>query len=267
MVITQERIEYEHYGERFVIKPFADAHIGNTYCDIKGIKEYLKDTDDHTYIIGLGDTLDSVIVTDRRYTKHADSTMADAIIDDQIDIAYELLAPYKDRILGLGSGNHEEVISRHYGDVAQPISSALGVPYLGYMGFVNLRLNYSGTRQHGYTMLLHHGHGMGRLLGAKMINLQRLSHKFDADIYLIGHIHTYMQHRDYVLGIRTSGRRLPTLEKRTRYYASAPSYFDAYVADTRTNYAQTKALYPQPNGCLRMELTNEYVKIEPLLGD
>ena len=134
MIIIEHRVEYK-YGDEFRIKPLFDTHIGNAYCDMNAIRSYLSDTDDKTLIIGGGDTMDSIVVPDKRYSKHADMTERDAIIDEHIDMAYNLLYPYAQQIVGIGSGNHESVINTRCGThPGRRLAKALNAPILGTLG-------------------------------------------------------------------------------------------------------------------------------------
>ena len=90
---------------------------------------------------------------------------------------------------------------------------------------------------------------MGQLLGGKVINIHRLSHKFDADIFLTGHIHTYFTTSDVLVGISKAGR----LQNKSRLYASGPAYLKAYVESNVSTYTERSAVYPQPMGCMRLK--------------
>ena len=83
------------------IKPLADVHYGNSYCDLKAFKAFLADVDENTYFLGVGDILDSIIVKDKRYSKSADATESDAIINAVTFDMINILTPYRDKILGL----------------------------------------------------------------------------------------------------------------------------------------------------------------------
>lgn len=240
---------------------FGDTHFGIPDMNMKLLKKHIEMCRrEKAGWFHLGDWCDFISPNDRRYS--IDNPQPS--ITEQIEQAIDAFWPIKDQCVAVLSGNHEEAIEKNYGSVMSGrtgIAGVLGVPYLGYSGFVGLRLYDSKqyledkrTPSKSYTLFLHHGHGMGALLGAKTINLHRMGHKFDADIYFIGHIHTYLQHMDLRKGIKTQSLRQPTLTERRRYYASTPSYFDPYVENEKSNYAERKALYPQPMGCLRMEI-------------
>ena len=269
--------------EPVIIYVFADTHFGNPGVNKELLKRHIQMVkDEGAGWIHLGDWVESIGPKDRRF----DIRTATPIIE-QYQEAFEYFEPIASQNICVLSGNHDETNSKNYGDEVSRLARDLGMPYLGYSGFVHLKLytkppsleqRYNPTKT--YTLFLHHGHGMGFLVGAKTINMQRLSHKWNADVYLIGHIHTYLSHIDRVQSIRTHGMKWPTLINKHRYYASAPSYFDSYRESIIANYAEMKAMYPQPCGCLRMEINqrqhrNELgkmhyewtLKIEPLLGE
>ena len=107
------RILYK-YGDTFTIKPILDPHLGAKASDVPALKKYLAGSNKKTYFIGIGDLFDSIIWTDPRYTKSNDATAENEILDEQINMGAELLWPYREKIIGLGMGNHEwNVVKRH----------------------------------------------------------------------------------------------------------------------------------------------------------
>ncbi len=139
MIVHEYPISYK-FGEEIVIKPLADVHLGNKYCDTRALKQYLESAKD-TYIIGNGDLIDAIITKDlKRYEKHADGTLGDDIVDEQINRMVEILEPHRERIIGLGTGNHEDTIRRNCGtDPTTRICKALGCKNLGYSWMVKLK--------------------------------------------------------------------------------------------------------------------------------
>ena len=91
MIVSTVRINYT-YGETIKLKPIFDVHLGNKYSDKPALKRYLADSDDSTYFIGGGDFLDSIITKDiKRYKKSTDDTIGDAVIDEQVELGYDML--------------------------------------------------------------------------------------------------------------------------------------------------------------------------------
>ena len=109
MKVVTYRIPYK-FGDEITLKPLFDLHKGAKAHDRRALKNFLADSDEKTYFLGGGDMMDSIIVRDKRYQKSSDGTFGDNIIDEQEDELYEDLEPYKNRIIGIGVGNHEEVL-------------------------------------------------------------------------------------------------------------------------------------------------------------
>jgi len=175
------------------LKPLFDLHIGHSLSDRVGFKQYLSDIDDKTFIIGGGDILDSIIVQDPRFRKGLDASETEAIIDDQIDEAYELLKPYRDKIICMGIGNHEqEVVKRHGTNPMKRLCKALDCEYMGLSYLLALKLRHP-KNGHGrrYICYVHHGFGGGsRTEGGEITKYSRFIMSWDADAYLVGHGHT-----------------------------------------------------------------------------
>ena len=191
MIIHEQRIPY-CYGDEFTIKPLFDIHYGNAYCDTRALKEYLSDTDEKTYIFGGGDSIDAVITRDsKRYMKHSDATETDAVIDEQVDGLYEILAPYKERFIGLMDGNHEHTIVKHHGtNPTKRLCEKLGTTHLGFSCLIKLVFSENGGRVRTVLIRAHHGWGGGsRTQGADLTKFSKEVAYWDADIFCYGHVH------------------------------------------------------------------------------
>jgi hypothetical protein len=196
--------------------------------------------------VHLGDWVEGITPKDRRF----DIRTANPV-EEQYDLAHDYFLPIADQGIAVLTGNHDEYIAKEYGDRVSRLARDLDVPYLGYSGFVVLKLD-AGAARRSYIIYLHHGAGGGRKLGAKAIRMQELSAKFVADIYLVGHNHTYQSHVDRIVAVKSSGLRYPKITDGNRYYVAAPAYFDSYVPNNGTNYAERGQLYPQPTGKVRL---------------
>jgi len=241
MIVTTFRIPYR-YGETVKIKPIFDVHLGNRYCDVKSFKSFLADSDESTYFFGGGDFLDSIITRDaKRYVKHADDTVGDAIIDEQVDRGYELLKPYKDRIIGWGRGNHEQTILKHCGtDPAGRLAERLGCTYLGYSGLVRLLLTEDGGRGRMVVIRWHHGWGGGsRTLGADLTKYSKDIAYWDSDIYLYGHVHK--KQNDEIPRMGLVGERLVAKPKTI---AICGTFLKTYTNTTDSTYAEEMGYPP-----------------------
>jgi hypothetical protein len=203
MICIEKRLDYT-YGDIFKIKPIADVHLGNKFCDLKAFKAYIENTDDKTYFFGLGDLLDSVIVKDqKRYRKSSDGSPGDAddILGWQINQMAEILKPIKDRIIVLGDGNHEHTIIDHCSlNPVKMLCDLLSVPYGGYTYFLTLRFRENDGRGRTVTIRASHGWGGGRTEGADITKFCRDAGRYDADLFCYGHVHKLQSYAMPVIG-------------------------------------------------------------------
>jgi hypothetical protein len=178
-------------GETFYLKPFFDIHAGSTACDLAAFKRDLKNTCDNTYLFFGGDLFDSIVVTDKRYRKSGDASLSDAIIDENINEMADILKDYKHRIIGIGSGNHEDVIVKRYGtDPIGRLCKRLDIPAAGFSGLFKLSFTYNGGRGRTVIVRYHHGWGGGsRTQGADLTKFSKDMMHWEADVFLYGHVH------------------------------------------------------------------------------
>ena len=190
MIVDTIKINYKQ-GQTIKIRPFSDVHLQNRWCDKRAFKSYL-DADDSTYFLSVGDLFDGIITSDvKRYRKSTDETEGDNILNDIVDMAYELLEPVKDRILFLADGNHEKSIQRNCSfSLTRALCSALKVPQFGYSWMFRLVLTQNGNAGRSIYFYGNHGWGGGtRTEGGNITKFSKHVPSYDADIYLFGHVH------------------------------------------------------------------------------
>jgi len=244
--------------------PLGDFHIGTKACAIDKLKaliKWVKDTPD-VYVIGLGDYCDLINLSDSRF----DPTMiADSISDqknylcrmaqNQAEECIELFTPIKDRIIGLGEGNHEFAIQKHYHyDIMYRICGALDVRYLGWSSLTRLRMkrksNYKNS-SYIVNIFCEHGSQAGRKKGGKVNSLEDRSNDIEADIYLRGHSHDKLATTKVQLYMPKQG--VPALAVKKRVYAICPSFFQTYTKDAIT-YGEMKGYPPTSTGIVRIDI-------------
>ena len=111
--------------EQVHIHVFADLHIGDAQCDTTEIKNRIfkvKD-DPMAYCVLNGDIIDNASrssigdIENRQYN-----------IMEQVEVAYNMFAPIKDKILCIVTGNHEQRAMRKEGiDLTQVLATYLGL--------------------------------------------------------------------------------------------------------------------------------------------
>lgn len=241
------RIAYE-LGDVFTIKPVSDIHFGSSHCDIKALKKFLGEPDPKTYIIGLGDWLDSIITSDsKRYRKSGDGNdpASDDIIDNQIEALYKIMEPYKSQIIGIGIGNHEDAIVKHCGtNPMKRMAEKLGTLYLGYSFLIRLLFRTEAGGGRAVVIRGHHGHGGGsRTQGADLTKYARDSQYIEADIYLYGHVHRLQY--DTVPRLSLRGE---TLIAKDKHILICGTFLKTYSDSTDVTYSEIKGYPPASIG-------------------
>ncbi len=253
MKTTTHRITYKP-GDVIKIKPLSDIHYGVKGCDVSALKRFLAESDDNTRFFGLGDTMDSIVVTDPRYSKSADDTPSATIVDDQIDGLEEIIAPYKERILGLGRGNHEDTVIKKSGtDPMGRLCKRLGVAYLGYSGLMKIVLRQKNGGGKTVVIRYHHGWGGGsRTQGADLTKYSKDIAYWDADVYLYGHVHRRQSDRIPRMGM--SGDKLIS---KPIMLGICGTFLKTYTAGTSATYSEIKGYPPVEIGGLTLNIKPE----------
>lgn len=198
MEVIEKTFNYSR-PDSFHIYPFGDAHLGALYCLEDEIKETFYEVKHckNAYIVGVGDYSECITQNDPRFEIRglADWVEPDNIVESQRKRVVELFKPVANKIICLGTGNHEESIHRfHSNDITRNICADLGVPYSGYHAFINLSFNRSGGSTRAYVVHAWHGAGAAQTEGARLMRLMRLVNDIQADIYLMGHLHAMTSH-------------------------------------------------------------------------
>lgn len=253
MIVSTSRIQYK-YGETIKLKPIFDVHLGDKYSDKAAFRRYLADSDKSTYFFGGGDYLDSITIKDVRYEKHADDTSGDAIIDEQVELGYELLEPYKNRIIGWGRGNHEAKIKKHCGtDPAGRLAKMLECPYLGYSGLIRLILSEKGDRGRTVVIRWHHGWGGGsRTQGNDLTKYSKDIAYWDADVFLYGHVHK--KQTDEIPRLGLSGEKLIS---KPLIIGICGTYLKTYTQTPDSTYSEEAGYPPTLIGGLTLHIKPE----------
>ncbi len=245
-----KRIEYK-YSQEIKIKVIADVHYGHTLCDIKAFKNYLADSDENTYFLGIGDLCDSICVTDPRYRKSIDAIASEEILDEQIQGMYNMLLPYKEKIILCGIGNHEDVITKRCGtNPIKRLCSMLEIPYAGYSYFLKLQLHENGSRVRTIMFKCHHGYGGGsRTQGNNITKFAKDMSFYDADVFVYGHVHS-LQH-DVVPRLSIVGDKLVAKPK---ILAICGTWKKSLTEDNTTSWEEVQGFPPVMIGGLNINI-------------
>ena len=254
---------------------FSDTHVGNI-----GFNEKLLDAqiemcrrEDALWIHG-GDWIEGIAPDDPRFDIRL---VGNKDITEQYEMIADKFYPIRKNCICILSGNHDEKLSKKYGDGVATIGRRLNVRYLGYSGFINLRLWHQENKlklkknpNYSFKIFCYHGRGAGRTIGSKINNIYDLSHQNDANMYIFAHTHTFAYYIDIYKQIKGDKLNKSRIHKKKRYYISPPSYLDGYTEAKVSSYVEKGAYQEMVVGCVRVELYRDGnkigVNVRPILG-
>jgi hypothetical protein len=174
---------YNFNGDIAVVN-LGDLHLGSSFCDVSGVDKAIDYIlkNENVYWVSTGDILDINLKQSKTFDYGGMS------VGKEIEMAVKMLEPIKQKCLGVVGSNHHYRVEKEIGlNIDNMLCKMLGIPYLGYTGF--LRLIVEGC---GHFVCLHHTNGFGRTRGAKANSAERLSDVYRGyDVYMTGHTHCY----------------------------------------------------------------------------
>ena len=200
--------------------PLGDLHRGDRHLTKRGLnklKGYLDWVMErkNAYVFLMGDILN---VASRTSKTNPFESMSG---DDEYQAAIDLFSPYKSRIIGAISGNHEARMAKEFGfNPLIPFCRELGITYCQFSAAIRVRVGKRKGTANQYEQVYwgyaHHGTGGGGSLGAALnrkVKLQEIMHGMDW--YMAGH-----DHQNIV------GRRDILLPKRDKIVQQRVHYID-----------------------------------------
>ncbi len=183
-------IEFSDNVMEIKIAPISDLHVGSPDFDEKLANKFLKDLyNQGAYFILLGDLMNANI-------KNSKGDTYSEILNpqQQLDALVNIFGEYKDRILGIVSGNHELRIEKEVGvDIMNVFAQLIGKQevYDRDVIFLNIRFGklYMNNKKASYHILALHGWTNARTVGGKFNPLYSLRNVALADCYIVAHTH------------------------------------------------------------------------------
>uniref|UniRef100_A0A6M3LV44 Calcineurin-like phosphoesterase domain-containing protein n=1 Tax=viral metagenome TaxID=1070528 RepID=A0A6M3LV44_9ZZZZ len=195
MEVIVKEIEYNR-PDVFTLYPFFDAHLGAVECAELALSRKVLECANLGRLglaLGGGDWLDCITHNDKRFSMNGLAPWVERsnIVESQRNRAEGIFHLIVDQLLGIGTGNHEETIhSLHDNDIIRNLCNDMKVPYAGYQTFYILKFRRAGKFTHSVKIHSWHGSGAAQVEGARLSRLTRLVNDIEADIYLMGHLHT-----------------------------------------------------------------------------
>jgi len=228
-------------SDKIQLIPFGDIHYGAKECNLKRAKETIDwvAKHDNARVILMGDLLNSA-------TK---SSVGAAVFDENIsgqsqyDDVVELLTPIKDKIYGSYIGNHEQRIFNLTGyNITKMMAKELDYKYYGFGCFQKIKVG-----NNNYVIYGTHGSSGAILPYTKIRKLLDMSAYIDADLYLMGHVHSLQVHTQEVKRVNLRNKQV---ERKKKYYVLTGHYLDY-----EDSYAEMKNMRPEKQGSPTITLT------------
>lgn len=223
---------------------FSDIHFDSPDCDKMTFKQHLDYClKDHRYILINGDLFDAILLKDQKRAVPSNTEHRDNQLNVKLEETAHFLTPYKDQILFISRGNHEESILKYSGiDLLQMLCLMLNagnkhqITYGNYANFLRFSwLNNAKKSVAHYDIFTHHGAGGSAPVTKGMIDFSRLANGVNADLIWVGHKHqSIVDYSAPVMYIDNNG----TIVLKNRQLIQTPSYQKGRTIDYNVNFAE-----------------------------
>jgi len=244
----------QKYGERFDLIPIGDIHYGNWQCDteyFENLIDWIKHQK-NILVLGMGDYCECITPTDKRFDMDSTTEYRPA---EQYHYIYKQFKKIQDKIIGIHIGHHGDTLRLHaFDNYDLKLANDLGVKYLDWHAFNILNFNYKTTRNITSRFVVYscHGNGGGSTTGAKVNKVEELAKFYDADIYLMGHLHKCLTTTDNQISL-INGLRGNRLTTRKRIFAVTGTML-RYPIEGKSGYEARKGYRPMKPGVVKIKL-------------
>ncbi len=241
--------------EYIEIVPIGDVHYGNPNCSKKKFLDTVNriEQSPKTYVILMGDLIDAIIPTDKRFDPDEDNKYT--FIEDAYQWMKNALEPIKSRIICALTGNHEyKLHSLGFADLTKRLAEELGCKYAGYSAFINIKI-LPKTHQRSLMIYAHHGYIAGRKTGGTVNAIENISQYYDADIFMLAHSHKLFH---------TTQSRINWSGDRDVLFCSTGTFLETATWN-KSSYSERAGFPPQRIGCLSIKyypMTHKYTVCE-----
>jgi len=250
LICLEYRIPYR-IGETIRIKFSTDAHLMNRYCDERALRAFFDDNRRNIYFVDVGDWFDAIAPSDPRYRRSVVRIgSSDAVMNDGLDISKEILYSHRKRMIGMGRGNHDDLILRRGGmDLTRLLLGQLegetkdnptAFPRsLGYSWGLTLRFRAEDGGGRTLRIRGHHGWGRGsRTQEADLTKFSKDMAVWDADVFIYGHVHR--RQTDSINRMAFTGSRIIS---RPKLLGICGTFLKTYSTTDEPTYSE-RAGYP-----------------------
>lgn len=266
-------------SDQFTLWVLGDVHLGAKACDEK---RFIADVatiskDPYAFWIGIGDYCDHIGHRDKRFCANE---IADWVSVSNLGNfgqvvsarARDLMAPIKNKCLGLLYGNHEGsyMAQNEQSGMHKWLCHELGVADLGYcclMDVVFRRTSGKSTPRlirhdnaedmdvcsKQFRIFAHHGAGSSATPGGKLNRVIKFMQDFEADIYMMGHVHDQKGQRRVRI---EANAKCDALVQKESIGVITGSYLKCYPQG-HSSYGEQKGYSPTSLGAVKIFIKPE----------
>lgn len=249
-------------GTTLKLALFSDIHFDSPDCDKTTLKKHLDFClKDGRYILIGGDLFDAILLRDGKRAVNHLMEKGDNQLNTKINAIVEFLKPYKDIILFIGRGNHEESILKYSGvDILELVTQLLNagskhqIQYGNYANFLRFNfVNKSNRSLLHYDIFENHGAGGNSPVTKGMIDFNRIAKGTLTDLIWLGHKHNAIaDYSDPIMYLDQNGE----VKMKNRQCIQTPSYQKGRtVDDHNVNFAERFYSHQALPGFGSIELT------------
>lgn len=266
MIIHRYRVHSE-LGEPFPRFLASDLHMGSSNCDHQAITaDFSNACDKGARILVNGDLFDAIGPMDKRFDLNVlhhsirgEKDLTGAIVD----LAVELLRPFRHNIDVMGIGNHEESWIKYYSTdpvrllIARLNAEGANIRHGSQAGYIVTQFVVPGFkgRQACHKLCYYHGTGGDSPVTKGMIDFQRQGRNWRHDCLTFGHKHNITATVDAIGDVDSDG-----FVQHKQLGLQTGSYYQNYGENTEKkplnySFAEKFRHAPKPLGGLFLVLT------------
>jgi len=247
-------------NQKILLMPLGDIHEGSEDWPKKKFVEHLKwGIDKGATFLGMGDPFDFTSDSQRAIMaplRESTKKQLDDFVRERVEKFAELIAFTEGRWIGMLEGNHSWQFQNGR-TTDQLLCERLGCEFFGTSAFIRVAFGVQYHPEADCTIFVHHGIGGGRTVGGHLNRLEDLLKWIEADIYLMGHVHSKVNDpidRQYIGPDGTHYHRTKLMARTggwLRGYASSPpKEITAPAIESRGSYVEKHAMMPTSMGGL-----------------
>ena len=257
--------------QRALIMPIGDVHYGSRDWPLEKFKTHLDwGMERGSYFLGMGEYLDFLSHSQRALIgpmRDSAKELMDDMVKEKTLEFIDILKPTKGRWIGFLEGDHRWDF-QDGSSVDQLIARYIGGHFLGTSALIRFKFDgvSRGHPEADCTVFCHHGTGASQTQGGSLNKVENMLKAFDADVYLMGHVHSKLaapidQQQVTPDGIHTHRTKViaRTGAWLLGYASSEPLDLDKPAILSRGSYVEQKAFIPSALGGLAIGLGVEQI--------